>query len=407
MALWVLFAVMAAVVVYALLRPVLRSEFDARNDTEADLAVYRDQLAQIDDDARRGVVDAVDVESAKLEVSRRILKTAQSSTQSINTDPELGSGGTDVRRVLLGAIGAVPLLTIALYVYTGSPGLGSKPFAGGGKPVTETAEITELVQRVEARLRQFPEDGKGWDVLAPVYFKAERFDDAARAYGTAARILGETSARLAGFAESTVLANGGRVVPEARAAYQKILVAEPDRFEPRFWLALGREQDGDKAAALAEYEALIKLEGVSPEGRAVIAQRITLLGGTPPVPPGRTLGPPNAAANAASSGAATSAPTNAAGTFKGPSQADVKAASEMSEDDRVRMITGMVEGLAARLKAKGDDAPGWQRLIQSYVMLGRPELARAAIVDARKNLVAQPSALAEITALAQSLRLEP
>jgi cytochrome c-type biogenesis protein CcmH len=391
MVLWLLLAVLTAGVVYALLTPVLRPHVQTTDGRAADIAVYRDQLAQIEDDARRGVVEAADVESAKLEVARRILKSAKLGMSTTDSPADTPAENERYTRIILGIVGTVPVLAIAMYMTIGSPWLVSKPYAGGGRPVTETAELTELVQRVEARLRQFPEDGRGWDVIAPVYFKSERFDDAAKAYSTAARILGETPARLAGFAEAHVLANGGRVGPEARAAYQKILAAEPGRFEPRFWLALGREQDGDKAAALTEYEALIKLDSVSPEGRAVIAERIALLGGKPLIPPTQIIAP-----NAGTLPA----------PFKGPSAADVKAAGEMSEDDRLKMINSMVDGLAERLKTNGKDAAGWQRLIQSYVMLGRREQAKTAVADARKNLAAEPSAVAEIVALAKTLKLD-
>ena len=390
MILWAGFAVLTAAVLYALLRPLLRpavsDEVQPTSDRAADLAVYRDQMTQLDVDAERGVVDASEIESARLEVARRILKSAGApSGSSIKqlgaTGPAASQTTVPNNRGLLGAVGVLPIAAMALYLTVGSPWLPAKPFAGGGKPVTENTELTELVQRVETRLRQAPEDGKGWDVIAPVYFKSERFEDAASAYANAARILGETPARLAGFAEATVMANGGRVVSEARAAYEKILKGEPNRFEPRFWLALAREQDGDTSGALAEYQTIAVLPGISPDGRMVIAQRILALGGTPPI-----------------------APPIASG-LKGPAPADVQAAGQMSEAERATMIAGMVDGLAARLKTDGKDQAGWLRLIQSYAVLGRRDQALTAIADARKNLADNPKALDEIAALAKTLRL--
>jgi cytochrome c-type biogenesis protein CcmH len=372
MMLWAGFAVLTTGVLYALLRPLLRPEPAATADRAADLAVYRDQMAQLDADAERGVMDAADIESARLEVARRILKSAAAAPDlSTVLPPQTHSSGS---RVMLAAIGLVPVFAMALYLTVGSPWLPAKPYAGGGKPVTENAELTELVQRVEARLRQVPEEGKGWDVLAPVYFKSERFEDAANAYSNAARILGETPARLAGFAEATVMANGGRVVPEARAAYEKILKVDPSRFEPRFWLALGREQDGEKDAALAEYQALIRLPALTSDGREIVAQRIVALGGTPPAD-------------------------------KGPTAADVQSSAQMTDAERGAMIAGMVDSLAARLKKDGKDQAGWLRLIQSYSVLGRRDQALAAIADARRNLADNPQALDDITALVKSLRL--
>ena len=70
------------------------------------------------------------------------------------------------------------------------------------------------------------------------------------------------------------------------------------------------------------------------------------------------------------------------------------------------MISGMVLGLAERLKANGRDGAGWQRLVRAYVVLGRRDAAIAALGDARKNLAADDKALADLAALAKTLGLE-
>ncbi len=54
-----------------------------------------------------------------------------------------------------------------------------------------------------------------------------------------------------------MLASDGVVTEEARVAYEKILKLEPGRVEPRFWLAMAKEQDGQLADALAAYKALL------------------------------------------------------------------------------------------------------------------------------------------------------
>ncbi len=54
-----------------------------------------------------------------------------------------------------------------------------------------------------------------------------------------------------------MLAAGGVVTPEARIAYEKLRRINPARVEPRFWLAMGKEQSGELAEALAEYKALL------------------------------------------------------------------------------------------------------------------------------------------------------
>ena len=58
-------------------------------------------------------------------------------------------------------------------------------------------------------------------------------------------------------------------------------------------------------------------------------------------------------------------------TSRGPGPKDLDAAESMAPDDRLAMIQGMVDGLAARLADNPDDLTGWRRLGRSYMVLNR------------------------------------
>ena len=284
-------------------------------------------------------------------------------------------------KVLLATAAFVPLLTLAFYLSNGSPGLPSFPVAERGQLPLGQAQIGDLIAKVEARLREHPEDGEGWDVIAPVYYKLGRFGDAANAYARAARLRGETVRRLAGFAESAVFAADGIVTEQARAAYEKLSRLEPGRVEPRFWLALAKEQDGKLADALADYKGLLADAPAGVPWRAAVESRVAevsrRLAGAEKVDP---RGP-------------------------GPTAEDVAAAEKLSPEDRARMIAQMVDGLAERLKRDGRDLAGWQRLINAYAVLGREQEARKALAEARSKFPADETALAALAALAKSLGL--
>ncbi len=377
MLLWIAFALMTAAALAAVLLPLARPAREVEPDAGA-LAVYRHQLDEIEDERARGLVDDSEAAGARVEVSRRLLASAD----HMDSPPRLPALPESKRAtVALATAAAIPLLTLALYLTHGSPGLPSFPAAGHVQLPLERAQIGDLIAKVEARLREHPEDGEGWDVIAPVYYKLERFRDAANAYARAARLKGETVRRLAGFAESTVLAADGIVTEEARAAYERILTMEPGRPEPRFWLALAKEQDGKLAPALAEYRTLLSDAPADAPWRAAVESRIAdvsrrLAGADRPDP-----------------------------RAPGPSTGDVAAAEKLSPQERVKMIAGMVDGLAERLKHDGRDLAGWQRLINAYAVLGRGQDARAALAEARRNFTTDEKALADLSALAKSLGL--
>ena len=375
MLLWLAFAFLTAVVLVAVLAPLARAP--RREAEDASLAVYRHQLDEIDADRARGVVDEAEAAAARIEVSRRLLAGAAPEDRHAKKR----SQALPRREPLAMAIALLtPVLALALYLTHGSPGMPSNPVAARAAAPLEQAQVGDLVAKVEARLREHPEDGQGWDVVAPVYMKLGRFRDAATAFANAARIEGETARRLAGFAEATVLAADGVVGEEARLAYEKILKLEPGRPEPRFWLALAKEQDGKLADALADYRALLaKAPGEAP-WRSAVEDRVAEVS--------RRL-----------EGASSPEPA------RGPTSADVAAAERLAPEDRSRMIAAMVDGLAERLQRDGRDLAGWLRLVNAYVVLERKDDARAALAKARQHFPGDEQALAKLSALAASLGL--
>ena len=72
---------------------------------------------------------------------------------------------------------------------------------------------------------------------------------------------------------------------------------------------------------------------------------------------------------------------------RGPSFAEMDAASELSEEDRQAMIGSMVSGLANRLATEGGPAQDWARLIRAYGVLGDQNAARTVWTEARQVFV--------------------
>lgn len=401
MLLWVCFAILTVALVAYLLLPLRRAPgTGAVVSEEADVAVYRDQLKELEAERERGLIAESELEGARAEVARRLIKTAGSAQESrTRATPRQGSAAA--HRIYTAVAGLLPLAGVAVYLAIGSPHLPAHPFAAREAGSSDAQNrIANLIEQVEERLKEHPEDGRGWDVIAPVYLRLGRFPEAAHAFAEANRLEGESVRRLIGFAEATMMAESGTVTEPVRITARRILELDANAVQPRIWLALGREQDDDLAGAANEYRKLLAGAPDDAPWRDAVAERLMLVeaqirgedvNAKPASPPPKTAG------SAPDDREQPGSPEDS-----GKTAADVAA---MSPDEQDAFVMGMVNRLATRLEKNGKDLEGWKRLARAYKVIGRDDDARAAIAKARSAFSGDEEALNEIAAAENALGL--
>jgi cytochrome c-type biogenesis protein CcmH len=377
MVLFIGFAVLAAAVTWAVTRPLLAGR-TANAPANQELDVYRDQLAEIETERAQGLIAGTDAEAARVEVARRLIRSAEEK-ERLAAPPQR----TGARRAALWTAAALPVVAIAIYLAVGTPGLPGRPYAARLNEPVDQATASDLVAKVEAHLRKNPNDGRGWDVLAPVYMRMGEFREAADAFQRATGLLGESPQRLAGFARASIMLQNGVVDEPARRAYAKLRALDPKAVEPQVWLAIAKEQDGDLAGAAADYSALLASADTQEPWKSLLQER--------------------AKAVAQKLGAAPEAAAPEASKVAPPDAGTMARFHSMTPEQRQAFIEKMVDSLATRLKANGKDLEGWMQLVRAYVVLGRSEEASTALASARQNFAGDEKALAQLQALAQDL----
>jgi cytochrome c-type biogenesis protein CcmH len=265
------------------------------------------------------------------------------------------------------ALVGLPALVLPVYALLGSPGLPARPFEAAIADNPAKLDVQALIAKVEAHLAAHPDDGEGYEVVAPIYLRLGRFDDAVRARSEAMRLLGETPDRLAALAQARILAAGGVVTREASEAIAKALALDPKNVEARFLQAIALEEDAKSEDAVAAYRAMLADAPDNAPWRPAVEARLA-----------RLASPPDAQAAAIAS---------------------------LPQGPQAAAIRGMVEGLAARLKRQGGSAEDWAKLVRSYVVLGESDKARAALAAARAALPDQ-AAQATLAQVARASGLE-
>ena len=72
---------------------------------------------------------------------------------------------------------------------------------------------------MEEHLAKSPNDGAGWEVIAPVYMRLGRFNDAVTAWRRALALNGETAVRDANLGEALVAAANGVVTDDTKKTF--------------------------------------------------------------------------------------------------------------------------------------------------------------------------------------------
>lgn len=320
------------------------------------LAVYRRQMAELDELADRGLLAESERRGVRAETGRRLLAAAG------RAEPQLTASGP---ALILAAAAAAPLLAMGVYLGLGAPGFSDQPFTHrladwrAADPATLTPPQMAAVLRAVAAER--PGDPEPLHNLAIAEFESGQPLEAVQALQRAIALAPRRADlwELLGAAE--VAQSNGDVGPDAMAAFRRAASLNPAAPMPRYYLARAKITAGDVAGGLADLRAIQPLLPAGDPRGKILDQEIAQLSSTGKL--------------ATAAPEPTPQPQPSVG---GP------------------QIQAMVDGLAARLKANPDDPAGWVRLVRAFSVLGEVGRRDAALADARRRYAGHADILAAL-----------
>ena len=333
MTFWLLAFLAVTIAAIALIRPLLQHYETEAPEATRGLAIYRDQLAEVDRDRDGGLISDTEAGAARMEIERRILRAVDEPAAATPTD-------TGTRLFLAGLVlGAVPAGALALYLAVGTPAApGLMPDVAATDDEMVSADA--LADMARAQL--------GQDQVAEAVATLSRASAKAPHRADLRSLLGEAQVAVA----------DGKVSEPARQAFRSALALDARDPRARFYLSLARAQDGDVNGAIEDWLSLEADSAPDAPWRPMLAERLKSAAAEAGIDLDRRR-----------SGAAP----------PGPTAADVAAAQQMPAADRQQMIRGMVEGLARRLEDNPGDVEGWLRLARTRRVLGEEAAATEAL----------------------------
>jgi len=356
MILWLLAGLLSAGVAALLVLPLLNRE-KSPDEASPDLAVYRDQLAELEREVARGVLPESEAAAARLEIQRRLLAAAAEAGKA--RPPRRPGASIRLAAVL---VLLLPAAAVAIYLDIGSPRLPALPFAARAAGSAQSPELASLVDQLKERMKTNPQDPRGWMLLGGAESELGRFADGAVAYGKAIAALNAKGEPVPGdlrsrYGEALAAAADGQVTPAAKSAFAAALGSDPHDPRARFYLALADSQAGHLEDALGKWLALEADTPADAPWRVMVSAAVDSTA--------RKLG--RDPATLAGRGPAPSLP--------GPTSEDMAKANAMTPEQRAAFIDNMVAGLAQRLHDDPADIDGWLRLANAYDKLGRGDEA--------------------------------
>ncbi len=247
MTLWIAMAALTALVLGLLLRVLLRAEAPATATARPELAVYRDQLGEIERDLAAGRLPPTEAAVARREIERRMLALADAPAAARRSGPP--SRGTALALLLL-----LPGAALGLYLWLGQPELPGQPLAARTAELGERSALEQEAGRLSAALRADQGNADLWRRLGFVLVQLGETESAVQAFQTALTLgqpLGPAweSETWSLLADAIIQKHGGQVPPMARQSLARALELDPENLLALFLSGLAMRQDGALEAA--------------------------------------------------------------------------------------------------------------------------------------------------------------
>lgn len=255
-----IFATLLIVVVAAFILPPLwlglRAPKPRADRKEANLAIFRDQLAELERENAEGSLATADFEQSKSELQRRLLEEIEPSA----ADGLAATHGPS-RKTAIAILLLLPILGLLGYGMLGNP-KALDPMQTAAPQQMTPEKINEMVASLAAKMQANPDDLQGWLMLARSYKSLGRYDDAVQAFAKAGKAVEENPDLLAAYAETIAMANGKGLQGKPAQLVEKALKIDPKHGHSLFLAGAAAMEAGDNKKGITYWEAL--LEQVEP-----------------------------------------------------------------------------------------------------------------------------------------------
>ena len=261
---WLICAAFILIALVFVLPPALHRSADSDRKTkderrQANIAVYRDQLSELESDMKNGIVSQEQYTQDREEIERRLLEDTRSDT----SERKATTTAATARYTAYGIGIAIPLVAVVFYLNVGNPKAIDGPppttvqsATGGGERTQEQIEAN--VAALAKRLQSNPSDAEGWTMLARSYSSMGKFPESVGAYTKATELTPTNADLWAEFAFATAMASGRSLEGRPMELIDHALKVDPENLKALQLAGTAAFQRKDYKKAIGYWERVLK-----------------------------------------------------------------------------------------------------------------------------------------------------
>ncbi len=265
--------VIAAITILAL--PILRTRSVAVDQRDRqNIAMARERLSQLEARIETGSMEPIQAEQEKSEIELGLLDDVEINSDEDNTVHNQKGGWAGVVVAV-----CTPFLAGMLYLVLGQPAAfiqgENERTADSGQPAGHTeVDVGDMVQRLEQRLMETPDDAEGWYMLGTSYMVLQRYGEAASVFEKLTELVGDEPDLLVRQADALAMAGNGVLAGEPENLLLRALAVNPNHPVALWMAGIAADRRGDTGEALHYWQQALPLFGENPESQAELQAMI-------------------------------------------------------------------------------------------------------------------------------------
>ncbi len=267
---WIIVAAMLLLALAILLLPIWKNQtLDADDHSQRNIAIARQRLAELKQQLHDGVLTQIEFDEHYAELQLML-------NDDLEAQAQIKPAARQGRWVAVMLLALLPVISLLFYLLLGDPNALAKAEwqADQNKAV---ANIAQMVDKLEQRLRAEPNDAEGWMMLGSSYSYMQQYQKAADAFAQLYRLQSDNPEAAMQYANNLAMSRNGRMAGEPAQLVEKVLQRAPDN-PNALWLAgMAKAEEGKFAEANTHWQKLLTLLPADSETRTQVEQMLAAL----------------------------------------------------------------------------------------------------------------------------------